>query len=205
MNAKYHRDRPTSHVSAGPFTRPLNVHDVPRDGLERTVTATETECAAIAEDIGLPAVSAVTARFRIHPQAGGRFHLTGRLVATITQVCVVSLEPFASTVEQPIDLAFAPGIAELEYRLPRRRDRDAPPAPARPPAAVPGNDDQEDPPDPIIDDTIDLGAVALEFLVLACDIYPHKPGVHFADIAIGDKDDPEPSAFAALQRLKDRS
>ncbi len=73
------------------------------------------------------------------------------------------------------------------------------------PTPVGGNDDQEDPPDPILDDTIDLGAVAVEFMVLGLDPYPRKPGVHFDDMVIGEKDAPAPSAFAALARLKDRS
>ena len=51
---------------------------------------------------------------------------------------------------------------------------------------------------------IDLGAVALEFLVLACDPYPRKPGVHFSDVSIGEKEQ-DPSPFAALGRFKDPS
>ena len=204
MNAKHQRDRQSPRVSAGPFARPLNVHDVPREGLQRTITATEQECAAIAQAVDLPAVGRVAADLTIKPRAGGLMDVTGLLRAAITQVCVVSLEPFESAVEQQIDLTFAPAVAPDEYRPPKRRDRDAAPAPVRP-TVVPGNDDQQDPADPIIDDTIDLGAVALEFLVLACDIYPRKPDVHFTDAVIGDNDEPEPSAFAMLQRLKDRS
>ncbi len=204
MNAKHQRDRHSPRVSSGPFARPLNVHDIPREGLDRTITASAQECAAIAADIDLPAVGRLAVDYTIKPRAGGHLEVTGVLAAAITQVCVVSLEPFESAVEQHIDLTFAPAIAGSEYRLPKRRDRDALAAPVRL-AAVPGHDDQEDPADPIVDDTIDLGAVALEFLVLACDIYPRKPDVHFTDAIIGDNDEPEPSAFAALQRLKDRS
>ena len=39
---------------------------------------------------------------------------------------------------------------------------------------------------------------------LGLDPYPRKPGVHFDDMVVGDKDEPEPSAFAELVRLKDR-
>ncbi len=35
----------------------------------------------------------------------------------------------------------------------------------------------EDPPDPIIDGKIDLGALAAEFFALGLDPYPRKPGV----------------------------
>ena len=52
---------------------------------------------------------------------------------------------------------------------------------------------------------IDLGAIALEFLTLALDLYPKRPGVHFTDVLIGEEREPEPSSFAALERLKDRS
>ena len=57
----------------------------------------------------------------------------------------------------------------------------------------------EDPPDPIVDGKIDLGALAAEFLALGLDPYPRKPGVAF--------DPPEPqggrdSPFAALAEPK---
>jgi len=37
----------------------------------------------------------------------------------------------------------------------------------------------QDPPDPIINGQIDLGALAAEFLVLNLDLYPRKPGATF--------------------------
>ena len=68
---------------------------------------------------------------------------------------------------------------------------------------MPGSDDQVDPPDAIIDDTIDLGVVAAEFTALALDPYPRKPGAAFDDLTDpGDAE--EPSAFAVLERLKAR-
>ena len=66
-------------------------------------------------------------------------------------------------------------------------------------------DEQADPPDPIVDGRIDLGAIALEFLTLSLDLYPRKPGAEFADVQIGEADDAADSPFAALQRFKDRS
>jgi pimeloyl-ACP methyl ester carboxylesterase len=37
----------------------------------------------------------------------------------------------------------------------------------------------EDEPDPIIDGAVDLGGLAVEFMILALDPYPRKPGVEF--------------------------
>ena len=108
-----------------------------------------------------------------------------------------------------IDLLFAPQAQPVEVPLPGARSRRREPAaremPPPRPVVVPGNDDQEDPADPIIDGKIDLGAITLEFLTLSLDLYPRKPGVHFTDVTIGEKDEADESPFAALRRLKDPS
>jgi hypothetical protein len=53
---------------------------------------------------------------------------------------------------------------------------------------------EDDPPEPIVDGIIDLGAVTLEFLALALDPYPRKPGVSF------DAGPAEPEHRIALRR-----
>lgn len=186
----------------GPFARPFDVCSLKGEARRVDVTATPEECAAVAEAVALPGIAALQASFRIVPRAGDRVELDGRVRATVTQTCVVSLEPFDSAIEQPVALSFAPEaipVPEPRGRGGRGEVEVASPMP------VGGNDDQEDPPDPILDDTIDLGAVAVEFMVLGLDPYPRKPGVHFDDMVVGEKDAPAPSAFAALARLKDHS
>lgn len=193
----------------GPFSRPLDVHTVPEAGLDLAIEASPEERAAVAAEIGLVALGALSARFHIERRAGGRLAVDGLAEAGITQTCVVSLEPFESIVERELELAFAPQANSVEAPEPRTRSRrrEQPgrePEPIRP-LVVPGSDDQEDPPDPIVDGRIDLGAVAVEFLTLSLDPYPRKPGVHFTDVVIGEKEEAKPSPFAALQRLKDHS
>ena len=67
-------------------------------------------------------------------------------------------------------------------------------------------DADSDPPDAIVNGAIDLGALAVEFLTLALDPYPRKPGAEFAasDGAgladHGDQDSGNP--FAALAKLR---
>lgn len=186
----------------GPFARPFDVRSLKGEARRIDLKATPEECAAVAAAVSLPGIAALGASFRVVPRAGDRIELDGRVVATITQTCVVSLEPFETAIEQPVELVFAPAaepIPEPRGRGGRGESEMMLPTP------VGGNDDQEDPPDPMVDDMIDLGAVAVEFMVLGLDPYPHKPGVHFDDMVVGENDAPAPSAFAALARLKDRS
>ena len=202
-------DDVTTRVEPGVFSRPLEVHKIPDTGLDLTIEAKPEERTAVAAEIGLVGLGALQARFRIRRHAGGRLSVEGDVEAAITQICVVSLEPFDSTVTREIDLTFAPQAEPVELPIAtarsRRREPTAREAPPPRPVVVPGNDDQEDPADPIIDGKIDLGAIALEFLTLSLDLYPRKPGVHFTDVSVGDKDDEGASPFAALRRLKDSS
>ena len=59
--------------------------------------------------------------------------------------------------------------------------------------------DAEDPPEPLRDGVVDLGAVATEFLLLGIDPYPRKPGVVFDAPTTSD---PSGHPFAALAALK---
>ena len=182
---------------------------MPDVGLDVAIEATPAERASIVAETGLVGLAALAATFTVERRAGGRLSVTGRLAASITQTCVVSLEPFDSEITREIELEFAPQPRDVEAPAPKARSRrraeaqrDEPPPR---PIVVPGNDDQQDPPDPIIGGRIDLGAVALEFMTLALDLYPRKPGIHFSDVSVGDKDDVPDSPFAALQRFKDPS
>ncbi len=209
MSRRPVRDDVASRPDPGPFSRPVDVNTIPDGGLDMTVEANGEERAAIAADLGLVALGALQARLRLDMRAGGRVTVEGMLYAAITQVCVVSLEPFDSTITREIELTFAPQARPLELPAALTRSRRREPAardtPPPRPVVVPGSDDQEDPADPIVDGKIDLGAVALEFLTLSLDLYPRKPGVHFTDVLVGDKDDAGGSPFAALRRLKDSS
>ena len=175
-----------------------------------TIEPAASDYPAIAAECGLPAVASLRATYKIMPRAGGRLEVAGDLEARVTQVCVVSLEPFEGDLAQEIDLTFGPTAAAVddwfEAEAPRRGRRGEPDRrPSREaPASSPIGEDQPDPPDPIIDGRIDLGALALEFLVLALDPYPRRPGVAFDGVVLGD-DVPEPSAFAGLARLKDQT
>lgn len=175
---------------SGPLSRRFDAASA-RDAATRfAFEATRAECDALARDCDLPGIDALSAAFDVRRDGADGLHVTGTVSARLRQVCVVSLDEFASEVVEPVDVRFAPE-AEVEERAAAR-------------AARPGGDDEDldDLPDPIVNGRIDLGALAAELLVLGLDPYPRKPGVAFADPAPDADDEPDASPFAALGALK---
>ena len=171
-----------------PLSRPFLVDNWRDDETSIAIVADEREREALAAALGLPAIAALLAEFTLSRRGSGRVEVRGEMAATVTQICVVSLDPFETAVTEPIDVVFAPqGKAQ--------------PAEDRPKASQEIHDSTplQGPPDPIVDGKIDLGVLATEFLALGLDPYPHKPGV---DFAASIEDGPADSPFAALNRLK---
>ena len=97
--------------------------------------------------------------------------------AQVTQLCVVTLEPFEAGIEEQVELRFVPAAKiEEEEELP--------------PESLEGPDEI-----PYENDVIDLGEALAEQLALALDPYPRKPGAVLPDEASDDDANP----FAALK------
>lgn len=169
--------------SVGPLSRPFSVARLPARGAEVTVEATPAERGALARDFGLPGIESLTAHLRVAETRGGVV-VTGSVEADVVQTCVVTLEDFASTLREEVEVEF------------------------RHPAAVrPGKPTEEeveadlDAPDELVDDRIDLGAITAEFLALGLDPYPRKPEVAFSDVEGASADEAD-TPFAALAKLR---
>lgn len=182
-----------THNSSGQMflTRPFLVDHWRDDEAFVAITADAGERAALATAFGLAAIAALTAEFTLTRRGRGRIDVNGRMAANVTQICVVSLDPFETEISEPIAITFAP---EEEARAAEARV--AADLEVRGPAAIEG------PPDPIIEGRIDLGALAAEFLALGLDPYPRKPGVDFA--APTDAPLPAASPFAVLGQLHEK-
>jgi hypothetical protein len=172
------------HLSEEPFSRPLAAVDVPEEGLELFVTADEKERAALAEADGLLALHRLEAKLKVIREGRGGLRVTGELAADLRQTCVVTLEEFDARLVEPVDVSFAPepspAAPALAERMSRRRRETAPEEPKEPRGSRHICDLDEDAPDPLVDGRIDLGAIVAEFLALALDPYPRKPGAQFA-------------------------
>ncbi len=168
-----------SQTTPSPLSRPVDVGRLPRGRAEVTVEASPEECAALAKDFEIPAVRDLVGRFVLSGTLS-RLTVTGTVQAVATQVCTVTLEPFETAVREPVEVVFS----------------DAPPPEEDEEGTAEG---APEPPDPIVNGRIDLGALTAEFLALGLDPYPRKPGVDFEPVASG----PEGSPFDALRRLRD--
>ena len=175
-------------TDAPPFSRRVRIDALPADGLAQTIEAGPDERAALAALNRLPGIASLTASFTLRRSGRGGARATGEVHAEVTQVCVVSLEPFAATVDESVDVRFAPAEAAEAARRAKEDDTEL--------VEVSG----EEPPDPIVDGKIDLGALTAEFFALGLDPYPRKPGVAFdpPEEAQGG----EQSPFAALAEPK---
>lgn len=181
-----------------PFAYPVKPSRVV-DKDETVVVRPETDdLKSIAAAYDLVGIGALEARFTLRPFRKKGIRVVGPINATVTQTCVVSLEPFESDLTLHVDRTFEPHSGRS------RRITDL-------------NEEGEieidleslDPPDVIADGVLDLGAVICEELALSLDPFPRRPGVEFHGEPEGQ--DPEretgrkPSPFAALKALKDEA
>ena len=179
-------DRPP----ASPLKHPVRIEAIRPRGTEVVVRAEAEQLPAIATLLGLVSIESLEGRYTL-TRNGERVKLDGRIAARLHQACVVTLDPFPVQLDVPVQLDFAP--EEDVAAFARRNDRDD----AEIDIEVLLNED--DPPEPIVDGVIDLGGITLEFLALALDPYPRKPGASFESSA-GEISTESP--FAALAKLK---
>lgn len=167
------------------FHRPLAIGRIGAAGRREELVASEAERAALARRFGIPAIGLLRAELLLQPAPGGAFEAAGRLVAEVTQSCIVTLEPVGQRLDLPLALRFIPEGTE--------------------PSEDPEAPDEID----IEDETIDLGEAVAEQLSLALDPYPRAPGAVLPDeLTAPEAPEPEaaeparPNPFAALTRLK---
>lgn len=164
-----------------PYTHPVAVTSLPAGGLDVTLRAKPAELVALAADLKLPAIGALAADFTLTPARAGSVQVTGEVRATVTQICVVTLEPFEAEVREEVDVTFAPWASRTDQ-------------------ATIGHDlDEPDPPDPLEGGVIDVGNLAAEFLALGLEAHPRKPDAKLDFDASKEK---LPSPFAALAALR---
>lgn len=161
-----------------PFSAPLRVHQIGA-GVSRTLEPDAAARARIAKALDLASLDAFVAELTVAPAPGG-WRLSGRVKASLAQICGITLEPLPVEVDVP----FAVSLAEQA-----EADADAG-------EIVITLDDES--PDPVEGGQIDLGQYAVEQLALMLDPFPRKPGAEFVQ-------PPEPaeiSPFAVLKQLR---
>jgi uncharacterized metal-binding protein YceD (DUF177 family) len=165
-------------VSNSEWRVPVRVEDIPETGRRYHLAADDATRNALARAAGVDRLARFEAVFDVVRHGRDGLRVVGTVSATVGQTCVVTLEPIETQLEEGVDLTFLPRREAGEDAL---------------------ESEGREPPESLVDGTMDLGAIATEFLLLGVDPYPRKAGAVFD---APPTDDPASHPFAALAALK---
>lgn len=168
------------------FSRPILVDSLSVAERSHEIEASEDERAALAERFGILSIESLSATVRLRMLPGGDLvRLRGHLKAHVTQACVVTLEPVPEDIDEEFELLYGS-------------------APDEESEEIVVDLEVSDPPEPIIDNAIDIGEAVAEHLALALDPFPRKAGAEYAESEPEPEVEPEakPNPFAVLAALK---
>lgn len=162
-----------------------------REPIPFDIAPTEPEARAIKELLDLQNLGKFRFAGQLSPSDDGSWTLKAQLGATVTQTCVVSLEPVRTRVDAPVRRIYVKG---------------------RHPAAIgaevvvsPRDDEDVEP----LGDRIDLGLVAIEALALALPAYPRRDEAYLQEMGLSGPDseapaEPELKPFSSLAVLREK-
>ena len=174
-----------SMQTRSPVSFEAHVARLPQKGLPVRLEADAAQRASLAEAHGLLSVERYVAELLVTPWRRNGVKVSGRVEADITQACVVSLDPVAAHIDEPVEGLFLPQES--------RRGREG----FEGGGEVLLDADGPDSPETFSGDTIDVGALAEQFFGLAIDPYPRRP-----DVSLGMEDDGEAGESEFQRKLK---
>lgn len=168
------------------FYRRMSRLDVPDTGVDVFLIANEAARAQLVERFGLLALTAFRADLVVTVWRKRGIRAQGRIQADLVQPCVVTLDPVPERIDETITMLFYPedlsGRQQLEVTV---------------------DPLDEEPPDALPYEGVDLGEAVAEQLALALNPYPRVPGAKLdltptSDVIVEKK----PNPFEVLKNLK---
>lgn len=161
---------PSSHVTPE-FSRLVDLDRVGDAEVVRDISATAEERAALARRLGLADLGILDAQVRLRRErAGSVLRVSGRLVAEVTQTCVVTLVPVQNRIVEEFTVLYGDVPASGAVDVDAEGDEALEPWPAGP---------------------LDIGEAVAQELSLALDPYPRAPGARL---------DPTPDQGGAVSK-----
>ncbi len=164
----------------------VRIDHIPSTGREVKVTPGAGEREELAKFLEISSIDRLEVTLSALPFRGG-IRVVGRLVAGITQPCVVTFEPVHQDIDETIDRVFLPG-AEKAYAGPAGVE-------------VFVDLEGEEIPDYFDGSEADLSDLVIETLALDIDPSPRDEGASVDALGV-NHDDQEDSPFASLKSLK---
>lgn len=179
------------------FERWVSVHELPASGLDVEFAAETAELEAIVRRLDVLSVESLRIKATVRGLEGGKVvEIAGVLTALVTQECVATLEPLERVYDEPLKVLFMD---------PARARRDAP---------VTGEevmvDPEEDDIEVLVDEAVDIGEVAVQYLSLALDPYPRKQEAPDVEWQAGNRsgeaeEEVRENPFSVLNKLRDKT
>ena len=157
--------------------------DLSTQGATVELAPDEATRANIADSLGVETIGHLSALLALRPWLDG-VEIEGRVEASVTRICGITLEPFEEPINEPLVVRIVPA--------------GSPNAPVIAGRDVELDLDADDPPDVVFGDTVDLAVYVVEHLALALSPFPRKLGAVFAPPPTTESTSP----FAVLARLK---
>lgn len=172
-------------VSKPELSKVLFLKELDRAPAEFSFEAGPGERRRLAARLGLERIGALAVSGVLERTGPGEVRLYCDVAARLRQRCVVSLDAFDRNFRDSFTVEFKRGLNDQ----------------------APGWVENEDPNawvEPLPDEDIDVGEIAVQFLALALDPYPKKPDVAVdgRNTSGGHADVSRKSPFAVLEKLK---
>lgn len=165
-----------------------------------TIEASEDERADLARRFAVESISKAQADLTLARESG-TIHVTGQFYCTITQNCVVTLEPFDTELSEAVEGWFADKENRVSFAA-AKKEREV----VKSHAEVEILDESEDP-EAIIEGRIDLGELVAQHISLTIPLYPRKDGVKYEvgddNFEIDEKSPLRKNPFEALKDWKE--
>lgn len=181
------------HAPEAEFSRIVSLDKLGSDGEIHEIAANAEECAALAQRFDLVALDALKATVRLRRISSGRLvRLEGALTAEAVQNCVVTLEPVAQHMEESFTIVFEPRVEDA------------------------GGGDvvvisaEQETPEPLAGDSLDIGECVAQHLFLALNPYLRSEAAQAEAAALAREDGnhpslgPEENPFRVLRALQTR-
>ena len=167
------------------FSRIFEVSELDGAVVSKKLTATEEELQGLLKRFGVETLNAVGADLKIEDGPESAVLVSGTVRASLSQICVVSLDPVDEVIEEPIAVTFLPEASEafVEEEAEEISDADL---------------------EPFDGETLDLGEMVAQQIAAAINPYPRKDGVEFgfADSLEDNGKAERENPFAVLSKLK---
>lgn len=179
----------------------IDADDISLTPVRTTISASPQERKDLARRMMVQSIESLEAKLVLKRDAKrGVVHVTGHFKTSLTQLCVVTLEPLLQKIDGAVEGWFADpdkvvSIARLRHeKLGRKRDTELPML------------EEENAPEPFLNGQIDLGELVAQHVSLTIDPYPRKEGIVFGQEHSDVENTPVPeirrNPFAALKNWK---